>query len=284
MTNAILSVAGVPEHFNLPWRLLAASNLLDPLKLSLQWTDVPEGTGAMIQQLRNGEADVALLLTEGAVAGAANGGGFRILAEYVSSPLLWGIHVAAGSDIADEQDLPGRKFAISRYGSGSHLMAGVYTKQKQWATQADYEVVNTLDGARAALADGSADIFLWEQFTTQPYVNNGEFRRVGVVPTPWPCFAVCVSDHSKLGHAAISAVVDAVLGIAAMLKAWPDSAALFSQRYGLTSDQIQLWLALTQWSGDGRFDPVWVGKISEALIGAGVIDTPATPEQVLVTR
>jgi actin-like ATPase involved in cell morphogenesis len=33
----------------------------------LQWTDVPEGTGKMCQMLRDGETDIAVILTEGIV-------------------------------------------------------------------------------------------------------------------------------------------------------------------------------------------------------------------------
>jgi actin-like ATPase involved in cell morphogenesis len=31
------------------------------------WTDVPEGTGKMCQMLRDGETDIAVILTEGIV-------------------------------------------------------------------------------------------------------------------------------------------------------------------------------------------------------------------------
>jgi hypothetical protein len=35
--------------------------------INLQWTDVPEGTGKMCQMLRDGETDIAVILTEGIV-------------------------------------------------------------------------------------------------------------------------------------------------------------------------------------------------------------------------
>ncbi len=33
-----------------------------------EWIDYPGGTGAMVEALRNGELDVAIMLTEGAVS------------------------------------------------------------------------------------------------------------------------------------------------------------------------------------------------------------------------
>ena len=68
-----LSIGGVPEHFNVPWRRLVGSRRLADAGLSATWQDFPGGTGAMGAALNEGTLDVAMLLTEGAVAGIANG-------------------------------------------------------------------------------------------------------------------------------------------------------------------------------------------------------------------
>jgi hypothetical protein len=44
-----IKIAGVPEHFNLPWHLAIEKSLES--HINLQWTDVPEGTGKMCQML-----------------------------------------------------------------------------------------------------------------------------------------------------------------------------------------------------------------------------------------
>ena len=76
-------------------------------------------------------------------------------------------------------------------GSGSHLMALVAARQRG-APDPEFEVVGDLQGARKALKNKEADLFMWEKFTTKPLVDSGEWSRVAEVPTPWPCFAVCV--------------------------------------------------------------------------------------------
>lgn len=35
--------------------------------------------------------------------------------------------------------------------------------------------------------------FMWEWFTTKPYVDNGEVRFIGNVPTPWPSWTIAAS-------------------------------------------------------------------------------------------
>ncbi|MFK8016311.1 MAG: ABC transporter substrate-binding protein, partial [Gammaproteobacteria bacterium] len=92
-----LRIGGVPEHFNLPWRLLLESGDLRRAGIDASWRDFGEGTGSMAAALDNNDIDMAMLLTEGAVAAIAKGGRFRIVSVYTKSPLIWGIHVPGAS-------------------------------------------------------------------------------------------------------------------------------------------------------------------------------------------
>jgi actin-like ATPase involved in cell morphogenesis len=51
----------------LPWHLAIENKEFESHDINLQWTDVPEGTGKMCQMLRDGETDIAVILTEGIV-------------------------------------------------------------------------------------------------------------------------------------------------------------------------------------------------------------------------
>src|SRR5690606_8273232 len=121
-----LVVGGVPEHFNWPFHVLAERGL--PAGIDFEWRDFPGGSGAMASALNAGELDVALMLTEGAVAAIAKAGRFRVVSLYTQSPLVWGIHVPAASSLHTVAELRGRRYAISRRGSGSHLMAAVHAR------------------------------------------------------------------------------------------------------------------------------------------------------------
>lgn len=63
----------------------------------------------------------------------AQGSDLRILGTYVKSPLRWAASVAgARKDIGSLEDLKDKKFGISRFKSGSHLMACVLALQYGW--------------------------------------------------------------------------------------------------------------------------------------------------------
>ena len=62
----------------------------------------------MTSLMKSGELDVALLLFEGAVTNILRGNPNRIVKVYVQSPLIWGIHVAAQSQIQSVEEIQAR--------------------------------------------------------------------------------------------------------------------------------------------------------------------------------
>ena len=190
-----INIAGVPEHFNLPWHLCIENGDFKKANIDLQWTDVPEGTGKMCEMLRNGQTDMAVILTEGIVKDIVAGNPSKIVQMYVESPLIWGIHVTANSKYKTLSDLENTIVAISRYGSGSQLMAYVNANNQNWNTfDLQFEVVNTIEGAVEALTNGTADYFMWERFMTKSLVDKGIFKRIADCPTPWPCFVIATRE------------------------------------------------------------------------------------------
>ncbi len=243
-------VGGVPEHFNFPWHTGIESGAFSDVGVDLQYIDFPGGTGAMTKALRSGEVDAAVVLTEGCVADILNGNASRIVQTYVKSPLIWGIHVAGDSAFDDVDQINGKRYAISRYGSGSHLMAIVDAAQRGWSTDAmQFVVVKNLAGAREALANGDADIFFWERFTTSPFVANGEFRRLGIRETPWPAFVVCVRQEVlEQRDEIVSKILHVVNDQCQKLMDSGAAVDEIARRYELDSDQVAQWFSVTQWN------------------------------------
>jgi ABC-type nitrate/sulfonate/bicarbonate transport system substrate-binding protein len=244
-------VGGVPEHFNLPWHLALEGGAFAERGLDLRWQDYPGGTGAMNRDLRSGSLDVAVLLTEGIVADICKGNPSVIIAPYVVSPLIWGIHVPASSGFQTVAELEGKRFAISRYGSGSHLMAFVHARQLGWHPE-DLELVlvGDLNGAREAFRQGAADAFMWEKAMTQPLVDKGEFRRVGECPTPWPSFVIAARRETFESRRDDLQQMLAVIGRGARaFKQNPDAIRLVSDRYGIKPEDVAAWFAHTRWAG-----------------------------------
>ena len=245
-----IKIAGVPEHFNLPWHLALENREFEANEIDLQWTDVPEGTGKLCQMLRNGETDIAVILTEGIIKDILAGNKSKIVQIYVESPLIWGIHVAANSNYQTISDIENTKIAISRLGSGSQLMAYVNANNQGWNTDTlQFEIINTIDGAVESLTNGRADYFMWERFMTKPLVDSGVFRRIGDCPSPWPCFVITVRDEILDNHPKIiSKILKIINSKTAIFKEIPNIDTILSSRYHQKIEDVQVWLSLTNWS------------------------------------
>ncbi len=264
-----LRIGGVPEHFNLPWHLLLESDSLDQSGITASWQDFPAGTGAMVQALNDDLLDIAILVTEGAVAAhQLPDCQFEMASFYTTSPLLWGIHVPANSNIYTQADLPGHRYAISRYGSGSHLMARVHARSQGWSLdQLQFVLVENLAGARQAFSESRAEIFFWEHFTTKPYVDNGEFRWLGDFPPPWPGFVICVRQQLMTSQPdIIIKLLSLVFNQAQQLKQDRNAAQIIADRYRLTPDDVKAWLNTTDWSSHCDLDPGVLLSVKKALM------------------
>jgi|TARA_B110000503_G_scaffold8664_2_gene11776 sulfonate transport system substrate-binding protein len=248
-----LRIGGVPEHFNYPWYLTLKDKKYHEVGINLRWKDFDGGTGAMIEALNNQQIDLAVVLTEGIVKSIAEGAPLKIIQVYVSSPLVWGVHVAANTPYARADQLKGHMAAISRYGSGSHLMSYVYGQNNNWNTQTDlkFEEVGDLQGGLNSLTHGSSDYFLWEKFTTKPFVDKGVLRCMDTCPTPWPCFVIAVhQDFLKNHPSEIEAITTIINAQTKSFKQLPLLVEQLAKRYGQNPEDLKLWLAQTQWSQD----------------------------------
>ena len=267
-------IIGVPEHFNLPWHMAIEEGAFETRGIDLEWTDVPEGTGKMCQMLQNGDTDMAIILTEGLIKSITEGNPTKIIQEYITTPLLWGVHVGAKSNFKAISELENTKAAISRFGSGSHLMAYVNALNEGWnAEDLKFEVVNNLNGAVEALTNGRADYFMWERFTTKPLVDNGTFRRLGDCPTPWPCFVIAASDafiSEKEG--VMRHVLDIINQYTVEFKQIPSIDRTLANRYGQQLEDIQQWLSITRWS-QVQLNKQIVEKVQDTLLRLNLILT-----------
>jgi ABC-type nitrate/sulfonate/bicarbonate transport system substrate-binding protein len=272
-----VKIVGVPEHFNLPWQLCIENGEFEAENIDLQWKNIPEGTGKMCQMLRDEEADIAVILTEGIVKDIAAGNPAKIVQIYVQSPLIWGIHVAAKSDFQELKDLKNKKAAISRLGSGSQLMAYVNANEQGWQTDdLKFEIVNTIDGAVEALTNGTADYFMWEHFMTKPLVDQGIFRRIGDCPTPWPSFVITVRDEFlRKNSKTVQKVLEIINKTTYDFKQIPNIDQTLSELFNQKIEDIQDWLQLTQWS-QKQLDEKAFNKIQNQLFDLGIIEKKST--------
>lgn len=272
-----LRIAGVPEHFNLPWKLLIQNGNLQQNGINPKWTNIPEGTGKMCQMLRNGETDVAVILTEGIIKDIIEGNPSKIVQIYVESPLLWGIHVAHDSKFENVSDLKNARVAISRPGSGSQLMAYVNAKNNGWPIdKLEFVSINTIDGAVSALTNNEADYFMWERFMTKPLVDKGIFRRIGECPTPWPSFVIAVTDAFLESHPdIIQKMLQEINAVTSSFKEMPDVIDMLATEFNQKKEDLAEWLSLTNWS-ENPLNEELLNKVQIQLLDYGVIHKRGT--------
>jgi ABC-type nitrate/sulfonate/bicarbonate transport system substrate-binding protein len=277
-----VKICGVPEHFNLPWHMCIENGEFEEVGIDLQWTDVPEGTGKMCQMLRENETDIAIILTEGIVKDIHDNQHSVIVQEYVKSPLMWGIHVDYNSPIKSVTDLDNKTAAISRYGSGSHLMGFVNAQNLGLDTKnLKFEIVNTIDGAVIALKEGKADYFLWEKFMTKPLVDNKTFRKIGECPTPWPCFVIAVSKKFLDENKNIAKqIVEIINTTTEEFKIIPSMDRMIAVRYNLELKDVQEWLSQTHWS-QKNIDTKTIDNVIQTLYDLDLISKKTSADKIL---
>lgn len=258
-----IRIGGVPEHFNLPIHLAKENGWFDAEGIELDWTDFPGGSGDMKEALRNHEVDMCILLTEGIVTDIIKGNQSKIVSGFVKTSLTWGIHTSKMYENADSSHFD-QKIAISRFGSGSHLMPIVNAMmQDQHIAEDQFIEVRDIHGGIAALNEKQADVFYWEKFTTKPYLEQGKLKKIDEFISPWPCFMIAATNQMIESNPTMLGTVLKIIHKASQyfmeLKNAPE---LVSTRFNLDIKDAERWFHSTEWFVNG-----WVSnKMLEGVL------------------
>lgn len=274
MNQTTIKIGGVPEHFNLPIHLAKERGLFESRGINMEWTTFRGGTGQMTRALRDGEVDLCILLTEGIITDIIRGNPSKIISEYVITPLTWGIHTGAKNNLEYYKDIFDKTYGISRFGSGSHLMAIVDANSKGHVIKKDqFKVIKNLEGALASLTNLESDVFYWEKFTTKPYVDKGILRRVGEYNTPWPCFVIAATnDILKREPENVIRVLRTIHDSCDNFMQSDESIALVSERYEQKLKDVERWYHSTAWAIHGWVTDKMMKSVIYNLVAAEIID------------
>ena len=278
-----LRITGVPEHFNYPFILLEKEQPLQKQGVLIQWIDESRGSGQMNLALRNDETDLAVLLTESFLKDFEAGNPSKMIGYHVQSPLTWGIHVRKNSGVNHLSDLANKHFLVSRMGSGSHLMALVLAKRENWqAKDLTFEIIGNMDGAKEAMDNENEGVFLWEKFTTAPMVQHGTMKRIGEVPSPWPCFVIAASEKAihEFGDQIIE-LRDHLYRVSKSLENGPISSEKIAEHYHLERAEVQKWLAQTRWKTEPTISKSELEAAMETMKELGIIQSKLSLESFL---
>ncbi|PFH53167.1 hypothetical protein AMATHDRAFT_73709 [Amanita thiersii Skay4041] len=273
-----LRVGYVREHFSSPLLQYAE---VDGGKTFIL-IECPSGTGQLISRLANNEIDIAIALTDPLISGIANGSkAYKLVGSYVSTPLNWAIITGAQAKFNDVSDLDGTTIGISRFGSGSYTMAHVMALKQGWSIeQLKFQANNDIRGLINSVNDGSTSAFMWEWFTTKPFVDAGEARFIGSVPTPWPSWMIAA--HPSADRAPVNAVKQFLDMLTTYVRAFDskDNRAtgnvdFIKKTFGYPEEDIKAWLKTVGYPENCR---TVSGQVITETLGvlemAGVVKRP----------
>ncbi|OSX57786.1 hypothetical protein POSPLADRAFT_1076248 [Postia placenta MAD-698-R-SB12] len=271
-----LRVGYVREHFSSPLLQYAE---IDAGK-SFVLVECPSGTGQLISRLTNDEIDVAVALTDPLISGIAKGSEhYKLVGSYVTTPLNWAVITGKDTKYQEIADLQGSTIGISRYGSGSQTMAYVMALQQGWPTEKlEFKVNNDIRGLINSVNDGSTSAFMWEWFTTKPFVDAGEARFIGSVPTPWPSWLIAAHPTRATPVALrtfLSTLTTYVQTFDSPEKRAQDDVEFIKAKFGYPEADINAWLKTVNWTHDCAAIPSKViSDTLEVLEKAGFIKSP----------
>ncbi len=269
-----IRIGGVPEHFNLPWQLAAEHDIFSLEDIDLAWTMYAGGTGAMTKALSNGELDIAILLTEGFISAANQGLRARIAKVYIETPLVWGVYSGANSKIKSVEEASNPQYAISRFGSGSHLMAMIHAQQKgKKLIERNFSIVNSLHGAVESLVKNETQLFYWEKFMTRPHVKSGELNLVGEFSAPWSSFLIIASEAVLKSKADIVQRLMQVMN-AELISFKQDNSSVvhIRKKFDMSMTEARNWLKNTQWNYDYNIETNSLLNSRDALASINMCD------------
>jgi sulfonate transport system substrate-binding protein len=276
----------VPEHYNLPIHLAKEQKAFSKRGIDLEWSDFGGGTGQMTKALRDGDVDVCLLLTEGIIADIIKGNPSKIISEYVLTPLTWGVHTGFDNSLSDYRNIFDKKYAISRFGSGSHLMAIVDAESKGYHLDNDqFVVIKDIKGALPSLKANETDVFYWEKYTTKPHVDSGDLKKLGEYRTPWPCFVIAATDEI------LEKYPDQIIRLLRVIHDQcdrfmenRDAIAIAANRYGLRIEDAERWYNSTEWAIHGWVSDKMVENVIYHLKTAEIIESKVEIPELIWKR
>ena len=281
-----IKIGGVPEHFNYPWHYAKAEGRFKENDIDLIWKDIPGGSGAMCAMLDNDELDLAVVLTEGIVKHISGGSNARILQQFVKSPLIWGVHCSPHFLQRGNLNLSEARFARSRKGSGSHIMAYVDAEQKSYSiTETNFVDVGSIDGAVDAFVEDRADILLWERFMTQPYIDRGAMHRIAECISPWPCFVLVASEKFIKQNLELFPIISETINESCIhIMDDPESVRNISDRYQLELEEVEKWYSMTEWQSSAWISSRMLGNVLNTLSRTGVIRSNIKASDLCYTK
>lgn len=128
------------------------------------------------------------------------------------------------------------------------------------------------------------DAWLWEKYTTNYIVEEGEWRLVGEVPTPWPCFVLVAHDSvCKERQDDLLRLLELTKPVCQRFKANinGDTVQYVSENHRLSPALSENWLATADWACDANVPHKALADAVSFLQRVGQIDGACDPTELV---
>jgi hypothetical protein len=182
--------------------------------------------------------------------------------------------------------LKGKVFAVSRMGSGSHLMSHIFAEGQGWELEEEnLKVVGGLDGGIRSLLAAETDVFLWEKFTTKTYVDSGFLKRIGEFLTPWPCFVIAVRQtFADQFSSEMELFSSLVCQMNEDFQKRVDIPSLVSSRYVISLEDAREWRSRTTWATTASIPKSSIEKVVSSLYKLKLIPSKIKFEELCLFK
>jgi hypothetical protein len=131
----------------------------------------------------------------------------------------------------------------------------------------------------------TADLFMWEHFTSKFYFDNGELKRIGEIYTPWPSWMIAARDPTDPALQTMAEKLNA--GVQHYLDHDDEALKHITSTMEYSEEDAKEWMKTVKFTHDvWGVDLAVVDKTVGVLKKAGVLDekTGNAPELVAIKR
>jgi NitT/TauT family transport system substrate-binding protein len=203
------------------------------------------------QALASGDADIMVNVGTAGVLAQAKGLDLRLVGS-ILLPNSQSLVVPGQSPVQDVNQLRGKKFGISSFGSGGHYATAMIADHYGWSKN-DYQpvVLGDISQIKAAFTRGDIDAFVWSPEVTYEMEASGEGRILATAQDFVPPYV----------HAGFFATNDMVTNRAAALKTFLDKYYAYIAKL-----QTDLAPAISIMSDQWKMQPQVADEIAKKFI------------------
>lgn len=169
-------------------------------------------------------------------------------------------------------------------------MAYVLAESREWLKKDEapfeFTVLDNFKNMRDKVNDGTCDYFMWETFTTKPYHDSGEIKRIGQITPPWPAFMFAAHVDLLANHKQdLVKVLNAIEKATEVFMAEKEdkSIELVMRMLNYPEEDVRRWFETVRYANDSQQVSRKAIKVTLAtLLDAGVISEPVKAIEELV--